>query len=214
MATTARLAGAPLVRLFAPGVPLVTAPARDKWRVARPTGVVTPTPSSVTSSPTRGKYLLLPAQPCMLAPSVALVYPLSRVSSTSCLVHLAVGSISHASAGAIPRVLPLGTNPQAMTGEGLRHHGLGVAAAAAGLGVGDGVGVGGAMRSVLGVVESSSGERGDWVKSKSAVRSPRALTFSRTVGRGSGRPSVLGLRRCPPMKSSSMNFRYASKLSV
>ena len=31
--------------------------------------------------------------------------------------------------------------------------------------------------------------------------------FSTTLGRESGRPSVLGFKRCPPRKSSSMNFR-------
>jgi hypothetical protein len=48
---------------------------------------------------------------------------------------------------------------------------------------------------------------GGWLKLKSCVRSPRIAAFSRTSGRGSGRPSVSGLSRCPPRKSSSMNFR-------
>ena len=59
-----------------------------------------------------------------------------------------------------------------------------------------------------------SGGRGVWSKSKSCARSPRIGTFSRTYGRGSGRPSVVGSSRWPSRKTSSMNFRYASKLSV
>ncbi len=61
--------------------------------------------------------------------------------------------------------------------------------------------------SVGGLVGSRTGARGDWLKSKSLVMLPRIFSFSRTSGRGSGRPSVLGLRREPPRKSSSMNFR-------
>ena len=38
--------------------------------------------------------------------------------------------------------------------------------------------------------------------------------FSRTVGRESGRPSVLGSRRWLPRNRSSMNLRYASNDSV
>jgi hypothetical protein len=34
------------------------------------------------------------------------------------------------------------------------------------------------------------------------------------LGRESGRPSVAGSMRCPPRKSSSMNFMYASNESV
>ena len=54
---------------------------------------------------------------------------------------------------------------------------------------------GSGTRSVCGRVGSSSGARGCWLKSKSARRSPSCLTFSRTVGRESGRPSVDGSRR-------------------
>ena len=46
------------------------------------------------------------------------------------------------------------------------------------------------------------------------TRSPRIGQRLAHVGRGSGRPSVRGSRRWPPRKSSSMNFAYASKLSV
>ncbi len=63
------------------------------------------------------------------------------------------------------------------------------------------------VRVVRGYGCRSTGGRGGCVKSKSCVRSPRMATFSRTVGRGSGRPSVRGSRRCPPRKSSSMNLR-------
>ena len=42
---------------------------------------------------------------------------------------------------------------------------------------------------------SSIGGRGRWRKLKSALTSPRIGWFSRTLGRGSGRPSVLGLIR-------------------
>ena len=49
---------------------------------------------------------------------------------------------------------------------------------------------------VAGCTGRSSGGRGLWVKSKSFARSPRIGTFSRTVGRGSGRPSVRGSSRC------------------
>ena len=59
-----------------------------------------------------------------------------------------------------------------------------------------------------------TGGRGFWAKSKSAARSPRMPAFSRTSGRGSGRPSVLGLSRAPFRKSSSMNLLKASKDSV
>src|SRR5215510_12107628 len=52
-----------------------------------------------------------------------------------------------------------------------------------------------------------SGARGGWLKLKSWSRLPRMEAFSRTLGRGSGRPSVAGLSRAPPRKSSSMNFR-------
>ena len=51
-----------------------------------------------------------------------------------------------------------------------------------------------------------TGDRGACEKSKSAERSPSCGAFSRTSGRGSGRPSVFGSRRWPPRKSSSMNF--------
>ena len=61
---------------------------------------------------------------------------------------------------------------------------------------------------------SSSGRRGFSRKSKSCSRSPRIRSFSRTSGRGSGRPSVFGLSRRPWRKSSSMNLRYASKLRI
>ena len=47
---------------------------------------------------------------------------------------------------------------------------------------------------------------GFWEKSNSAARSPSTAAFSRTSGRGSGRPSVAGSSRCPPRKSSSMNL--------
>src|SRR5258708_34187918 len=65
-----------------------------------------------------------------------------------------------------------------------------------------------------GLVGNTIGERGDWLKSKSDSRLPRMEASSRTSGRGSGRPSVLVSRRWLFRKSSSMNFRYASKLSV
>src|SRR2546430_14116281 len=65
-----------------------------------------------------------------------------------------------------------------------------------------------------GLVGNTMGERGDWLKSKSDNRLPRMEASSRTSGRGSGRPSVLGSRRWLFRKSSSMNFRYASKLSI
>src|SRR5436305_8451626 len=58
----------------------------------------------------------------------------------------------------------------------------------------------------VGLVDSTNPGRGDWLKSKSLSRLPSIEAFSRTSGRGSGRPSVLGLRRCPPRKSSSMNL--------
>ena len=61
---------------------------------------------------------------------------------------------------------------------------------------------------------SGSGGRGFRVKSKSAARSPRIFAFSRTSGRGSGRPSVLGSIRWPPRKSSSMNLLKASNEST
>jgi hypothetical protein len=48
------------------------------------------------------------------------------------------------------------------------------------------------------------GLRCGWLKSKSLVRSPRIDTFSRTVGRGYGRPSVEGSRR-----TASSRFRAA-----
>lgn len=47
----------------------------------------------------------------------------------------------------------------------------------------------------VGTGDRMTGARGVWVKSKSARRSPSWLTFSRTPGRGSGRPSVAGSRR-------------------
>src|SRR5258708_38509789 len=50
-----------------------------------------------------------------------------------------------------------------------------------------------------------SGDLGFWVKLKSAAMLP--ARFSLTSGRGSGRPSVLGLSRALARKSSSMNFR-------
>src|SRR5437588_12589450 len=48
----------------------------------------------------------------------------------------------------------------------------------------------GATRSVEGLTGSTSGFEGVCEKLKSAVRSPSWGRFSRTVGRGSGRPSV------------------------
>src|SRR5271170_5963393 len=53
----------------------------------------------------------------------------------------------------------------------------------------------------------SNGGRGDWLKSKSSTRLPSPGASSRTSGRESGRPSVLGFRRRPVRKSSSMNFK-------
>jgi len=61
--------------------------------------------------------------------------------------------------------------------------------------------------SVGGLVGSSSGGRGGWLKLKSCAMFPRIGRVSRTSGRRSGRPSVWGLSRAPPRKSSSMNFR-------
>ena len=61
--------------------------------------------------------------------------------------------------------------------------------------------------SVGGLVGSSTGGRGAWLKLKSLTRLPRIGAFSRTPGRESGRPSVAGLSLAPPRKSSSMNFR-------
>ena len=46
-----------------------------------------------------------------------------------------------------------------------------------------------------GLVGRMSAGRGDWLKSKSFIKFPSMGTFSRTVGRGSGRPSVLGSMR-------------------
>src|SRR6266702_4754995 len=65
--------------------------------------------------------------------------------------------------------------------------------------------------SVGGLVGSNSGARGGWLKLKSSIRFPSAGAFSRTVGRGSGRPSVLGSSRALPRKSSSMSFRWSMK---
>jgi endonuclease/exonuclease/phosphatase (EEP) superfamily protein YafD len=67
---------------------------------------------------------------------------------------------------------------------------------------------------VFGCTGSGIGARGGCVKSKSEMRLPRIPTSSRTVGRGSGRPSVFGSSRWLFKKSSSMNFAYASKLNV
>ena len=61
--------------------------------------------------------------------------------------------------------------------------------------------------SVGGLVGSRTGVRGAWLKSKSWTMLPRIFSSSRTSGRGSGRPSVLGLSLDPPKKSSSMNLR-------
>ena len=61
--------------------------------------------------------------------------------------------------------------------------------------------------SVGGLVGSNTGDRGACLKSKSLTTLPRTFSSSRTSGLGSGRPSVLGLRREPPKKSSSMNLR-------
>ena len=46
---------------------------------------------------------------------------------------------------------------------------------------------------VFGCTASGSARRGVWSKSKSATRLPRIFSFSRTLGRGSGRPSDAGL---------------------
>ena len=46
----------------------------------------------------------------------------------------------------------------------------------------------------LGCTRRIRGGSGCWWKSNSLRRSPRIFTFSRTVGRASGRPSVLGFR--------------------
>jgi hypothetical protein len=46
-----------------------------------------------------------------------------------------------------------------------------------------------------GLVGSTNGARAAWLKSKSPNKSPSCGTFSRTVGRGSGRPSVAGFSR-------------------
>jgi hypothetical protein len=51
------------------------------------------------------------------------------------------------------------------------------------------------VRVVVGWTDSGVGGRGGCVKSKSAARLPRMGWFSRTSGRGSGRPSVVGSRR-------------------
>jgi len=60
---------------------------------------------------------------------------------------------------------------------------------------------------VSGWTGRGTGGRGAWLKSKSLARLPRIGTFSRTVGRRSGRPSVFGSRRWLLRKSSSMNLR-------
>ena len=52
---------------------------------------------------------------------------------------------------------------------------------------------------------STSGGSGCWVKSN-ALSIGFAIR-SRTVGRGSGRPSVFGSRRCPPTNRSSIRRR-------
>ena len=52
-----------------------------------------------------------------------------------------------------------------------------------------------AFSVVRGWTGSTTGDRGAWLKSKSAVRLPRIGTSSRTSGRGSGRPSVCGFSR-------------------
>src|ERR1700738_4390152 len=46
-----------------------------------------------------------------------------------------------------------------------------------------------------GWTDSTEAGRGGWLKSKSATRLPSCGAFSRTSGRGSGRPSVLGSSR-------------------
>ena len=61
--------------------------------------------------------------------------------------------------------------------------------------------------SVGGFVGRSTGALGFWLKSKSAAMFPSSGSSSRTSGRGSGRPSVLGFSLAPSRKSSSMNFR-------
>jgi hypothetical protein len=61
--------------------------------------------------------------------------------------------------------------------------------------------------SVRGLVGNRTGARGDWSKLKSCTRLPMTGSSSRTSGRGSGRPSVFGLRRAPPKKSSSMDLK-------
>jgi len=61
-------------------------------------------------------------------------------------------------------------------------------------------------KSVCGRSGRIIGARGGCVKSKSERRSPNVWLFSRTYGRGSGRPSVVGSRRWPCRKSSSMNL--------
>ena len=55
---------------------------------------------------------------------------------------------------------------------------------------------------------------GSCVKSKSFSRFPRIGTFSRTVGRESGRLTVAGSSRCLSRNRSSISLRYASNVSV
>ena len=54
---------------------------------------------------------------------------------------------------------------------------------------------------------STNGGIGSCAKSNLDSRSPRIGTSSRTVGRGSGRPSVVGSMRSPSRKRSSISFR-------
>src|SRR5579859_1253709 len=82
-----------------------------------------------------------------------------------------------------------------MTGERRRATSLAISGAYVEAGPGDGL------------VDKIMGGRGDCEKSKSDNRLPRMGTSSRTVGRGSGRPSVFGSSLWPFRKSSSMNFR-------
>ena len=58
-------------------------------------------------------------------------------------------------------------------------------------------GAGYLARSVLGCTARSIGGRGGCAKSKSRLRSPSIGAFSRTSGRGSGRPSVRGSSLSP-----------------
>src|SRR5262249_56596141 len=65
--------------------------------------------------------------------------------------------------------------------------------------------------SVGGLVGSSTGGRGGWLKSKSATRLPRIDRASRTSGRRAGRWSGRGASPGPEREAASMEFREAAQ---